>query len=153
LLLLLPKIRYLCDKYDTAHRLLPAPGDPHRYKVLQWVHASEATFALHGISVLYIRLHQKTGDVEATEKGASVNIGKDLDYLEDVLAKSSGKFIFGDEVTAADVMMHFSAVFILQRQLVPKGREGDWPGVRRWIQDCEATESYKEAVKKTGHKI
>lgn len=143
--------RYLCDKYDTAHKVLPQLGSAQRYRVLQWVHAAEATFALHGLSILYARWFQKGGDVSATEAGMAGNVGKDMDYLEAELGKSSGAFLFGDKPTAADIMMAFSAQFILARELGTKGKE--WKGVNAWLKACEGTESYKRAVEKTGHQL
>lgn len=113
------------------------------------MHAAEATFALHGLAILYARWNQKTGDVAETEAGMAKNVSRDLDYLESTLKQSGGKFLFGDKVTAADIMMHFSAVFILARELGTKGQK--WPGVEKWIGDCEGTEAYGAAVKKTGH--
>jgi glutathione S-transferase len=141
--------RYLCDTYDTSHRLLPAVGDPKRYAVLQWVHAAEATFALHSISVMYARWHQKSGDPKETEIGLSKNIQNDLDFLNAELEKSKGKFLFGDELTVADIQMHFSVAFILARELGTLGKR--WERCEKFVKDCEATESYKKAVEKTGH--
>ena len=137
--------------YDKQHKLLPAVGDPQRYQILRWVHASEGTFALHGLAVLYTRWNQKDGDVAKTEEGVSRNIKKDMEFLESTLKKSKGKFLFGDQVTAADCMMHFSAVFVIARELGVKA--GDCPTVEQYIKDCEATESYKKAVEHTGHKL
>ncbi|KAK5167060.1 uncharacterized protein LTR77_007790 [Saxophila tyrrhenica] len=142
---------YLCDTYDKQHRLLPPLGDPKRYEVLQWVHAAEATWALHGIAILYVRWHQKDGDVKKTEEGLSKNVINDMNLLESTLEKSSGKFLLGDKVTVADTLMHFSAVFILARDLGVKGE--DYPRCKKFIQDCEATESYKKAVERTGHSL
>jgi glutathione S-transferase len=141
--------RYLCDVYDTSHRLLPSVGDPKRYAVLQWVHASEGTFALHGIAVLYARWHQKSGDPKETEVGLSKNIQADLDFMTAELGKSNGKFLFGDELTVADIQMHFSVAFILKRELGTFGKR--WERLEKYIEDCGATESYKKAVEKTGH--
>ena len=81
----------------------------------------------------------------------SRNIIKDMDFLEAELKRSKGKFLLGDRVTAADCMMHFSAVFILARELGMKGKK--YPEIERWIKDCESTETYKQAVKKTGHSL
>nr|OQO32083.1 hypothetical protein B0A51_00621 [Rachicladosporium sp. CCFEE 5018] len=142
---------YLCDTYDTSRRLLPDLGNPKRYAVLQWVHASEATFALHGLAILYARWNQKSGNVEETEAGLSKNVIKDLEYFEAELTKSSAKFLFGDEVTAADISMHFSLVFILARELGTKGRK--FERTEKYIKDCEATESYRKAVQKSGHQL
>jgi len=142
---------YLSDNYDVQHRLLPAPADPARYRVLQWVHAAEGTFMLHGLAVTYTRWHQKSGDVKETEEGLSVNVVKDLDHLEAELNKTSDKFLFGNEVTAADIMMEFSVDYILTRELGTKGKK--WPRIDQWLKNCHATESYKRAVEKTGHKL
>ncbi|KAI7535225.1 glutathione S-transferase [Hortaea werneckii] len=142
---------YLCDTYDKQHKLLPPPGDPKRYAALQWVHASEATYALHGLAVLYCRWFQQDGDKAKTEQGTSVNVQKDLDYLASELQKSNGKFLLGDQITAADCMMEFSADFILARQLGTLGKT--WPRVEQYIKDCQATSTWQKAQKKTGHKL
>lgn len=143
--------RYLSDRYDTQHRLLPAVGEPARYKVLQWVHAAEGTYLTHGLSVLYAKWNQKDGDVEQTVKGLSKNVINDMNYLESELGKSNGKFLMGDKLTVADIMMHFSARFMLVRDLGTMGKT--WPKVEEWLSNCEATQSYKAAVEKTGHKL
>ena len=145
------KHRYLCDTYDKEHRFLAPLGDPKRYKALQWVHAAEGTWALHGISILYIRWNQKDGDVKKTEEGLSGNVIKDMNMLEETLKNSPGKFLFGDNISVADTCMHFSAVFILARELGVKG--SDYPVTTKYIQDCEATDAYKRAVEKTGHAL
>ena len=143
--------RYLCDTYDKQHKILPALGDPQRYKVLQWVHAAEATWALHAIAILYMRWNLKDGDPAKTEEGMSRNVVNDMNFLEETLKNSSGKFLCGDSVTAGDFMMHFSAVFILARELGTKGMK--YPEIEKWIQTCEATDSYKKAVETSGHKL
>lgn len=81
----------------------------------------------------------------------SKNIINDMDFLEAALKNSGGKWIMGDKLTAADFMMHFSATFVLARELGVKGRS--YPETERWLKDCEGTESYKRAVEKTGHKL
>jgi glutathione S-transferase len=144
---------YLCETYDKSNRLLPT--DPvQRNKVRQWVHAAEATFALHGLGILYARWHvidAPEGTVERAEERMSANVQNDLSWLESELSLSSGKFLCGDHVTAADVMMQFSADFILMRELGTQGKE--WPNINKWLDACKNTDSYKRAVEKTGHKL
>lgn len=65
------------------------------------------------------------------------------------LEKSSGKFLFGDELSVADIQMHFSVSFILKRELGTLGKR--WERLEKYVKDCEATESYKAAVERTGH--
>lgn len=143
--------RYLCDTYDKTHRFLPPLGDKRRYEVLYWVHAAEAMWALHGIAILYARWFQKDGSVATTEQGLSKNVVRDFEYLESALAEGKGKFLCGEQVTAADCMMGFSVAFILARELGVKAQE--YPRSAQYVKDCEATETYAKAVKKTGHKL
>jgi glutathione S-transferase len=144
--------RYLCEKYDTENKLLPK--DPAtRVQCQRWVHAAEATYALHALAILYTRWFgsDNPSAAEKIEEGMAVNVCKDMDFLEQELGKSKGKFLVGDKVTVADCMMLFSAQFILTRELGTKGRK--WEKVNKWIADCEGTESYKRAIEKTGHKF
>lgn len=108
---------------------------------------------LHAIGITYTRWF--SGDhVEAAkmiEEGMGKNVQKDFDLLEQELGKSSGKFLLGDQLTVADIMMHFSASFILARGLGTKGKS--YPKVEQWIKDCEATESFQKAVKHTGYDL
>lgn len=150
--LLIIALRYLCEKYDKESMLLPK--DPAtRIQCLRWLHASEATYALHALAILYTRWFgaDNPSAAEKIEQGMSTNVCKDMDYLEAELGKSTGKFLVGDQVTVADCMMLFSAQFILARELGTKGKK--WEKVEKWIADCEETESYKRAVERTGHKL
>lgn len=143
----------MCETYDKEGRLLP--HDPaQRIKVRQWVHAAEATFALHGLAILYARWHVKNVPeeaLEAAEKSMSANVQNNMSWLETELSLSPGQFLCGDHVTAADIMMQFSADFVIRRELGTLGKE--WPNINKWLEKCKETESYKRAVKKTGHKL
>ncbi|KAG9659653.1 glutathione S-transferase, partial [Aureobasidium melanogenum] len=124
-----------------------------RVQCLRWLHASEATYALHALAILYTRWFgaDNPAAAEKIEEGMAVNVCKDMDFLEAHLSKGNAKFLVGDSVTVADCMMLFSAQFILARQLGTKGKK--WERIEKWIADCENTESYKRAVQKTGHKL
>lgn len=113
------------------------------------MHASEGTYLLHSLAILYARWHQRDGDVAKTEEGLSVDVVKDMDYLEAELGKSDGKFLRGDELTVADIMMHFAAGCTLVRELGTKDRW--WPRIEKWYEDCEARPAYKRAVERTGY--
>jgi glutathione S-transferase len=75
----------------------------------------------------------------------------DTSGLNNELANS--EFLAGDHVTAADTMVLFSIQFIFARDLSAGRKASEWKNVERWIKDCENTESYKRAVKKTGHEM
>ncbi|KAH3920719.1 hypothetical protein HBH56_008930 [Parastagonospora nodorum] len=144
---------YLCETYDKEGKLLPT--DPaQRVKVRQWIHASEATFALHALAILYARWNVKDvpeGALEAAEERMAVNVQNDMSWLETELSLSPGQFLCGDHVTAADIMMQFSAQFILARDLGTLGKE--WPNINKWLEACKKTDSYQRAVKKTGYEL
>lgn len=145
--------RYLCDNYDTGKRLLPSDR-AGRAQVQRWVHAAEATYLLHACAILYTRGFGKAQYDNATRaitKGMSVNVLNDMDFLERELARGDGRFLVGDSVTIADCMMLFSIQTIISKELGTEGRK--WERVERWMKDCEGTESYQMAVKKTGHKL
>lgn len=50
--LLLP--RYLCEAYDPSHRLIGSSINT-RAQVREWMAASEGTFLMHGIAIMYAR--------------------------------------------------------------------------------------------------
>lgn len=144
---------YLCETYDKTGKIMPTDA-VQRVKVRQWVHAAEATFALHGIAILYTRWHVKDvpeDAIKAAEERMSANIQNDLSWLETELSLSQGQFLVGDHITAADIMMHFSVEFILARELGTQGKE--WPNINKWNEACKNSEGYKRAVEKTGHKL
>lgn len=147
----------MIEKYDKSDRLLGG-GDPAvRNKVRQFIHAAEGTFMVHCLAITYFRWFaaEAISDEEKTEteKGIAVNVVKDMDWLEGELRKDKGRFLVGDEVTAADTMVLFSVQFIFARDLIGGRKVGEWKRVQRWIEDCENTESWKRAVEKTGHKM
>jgi glutathione S-transferase len=138
--------------YDTEHKLMPA--DPvQRVKVRTWIHAAEATFALHALAILYARWHIKDAPdaLAAAEQAMAANVVNDFSWLETELSLSQGRFLCADHVTAADCMMQFSVRFALERELGTGERE--WPGIRRWLDACEGTEGYRRAVERTGHRL
>lgn len=130
------------------------PSDPAKHvAALRWVHAAEGTYALHGLAILYARWFGAGHDEaqKAIEEGLSKNVGKDIDFLEAELNKAGTKFLLGDHPTVADTMMQFSIVFIFARKLGTQDRT--WPRVEQWLKDCESSDGYVRAVKKTGHKL
>lgn len=151
-------VRYLCEKYDTSNKVFPK-DQPTRAHAQIWVHAAEGTFMLHSLAILYARWQfpeeakkAAPGALEQLEKNMSVNVGKDLDWLEKELSQTPGPFLLGSKPTVADIMMEFSIDFILTRGLGAQRGQG-WPKVHKWLEACQANEAYKQAVKRTGHTL
>lgn len=149
--------RYLIDNYDKGHKLLPA--DKHlRSRTQVFIHAAEGTFMLHGLAILYARwqfprdaAQQHPEILNELEEKLSVNVQKDFDWLEQELGQSTGQFLVGNQVTAADIMVQFSIEFLLERGLGTKGKS--WPKINAWNARCKATETFKAAAQKTGHTL
>ena len=129
-----------------------------REKVRAWIHAAEGTFLLHALAITYARWFspqsvKDSGELKELEKGLAVNVGKDLDWLESELKAGPGKFLVGDRITAADTMNLFSIQFILARDLCAGRTVSEWPGIEKWLKDCESSAGWKKAVEKTGHDL
>ena len=120
------------------------------------MHAAEGVFLIHALPVTYARWFasesvRESGELRRLEEGFAVNVGRDLDWLENEL--EGRKFLAGDKVSAADTMCLFSVQFIFARDLCVGRGFGEWPRVKGWVKACEGTETWKKAVEKTGHKL
>lgn len=120
------------------------------------------------IQILYARWRLPKPAAEylpEMEASLSPNVQNDLDWLEDELSTngsqgSSGaggeggekKFLVGDDLTAADIIMGFSIEFILSMKLGTKGGSG-WPRVHKWLDRIRESPSYRKAVEKTGYSL
>lgn len=150
---------YLCDHYDISSRLIPS--NPYlRSRTQTFIHAAEGTLLIHALAILYFRWStpqslndNMLSELAETEKNMSVSVVADLDWLEGELGSSTGRFLVGDGVTAADCMVLFSVQFIFARELGTKGMEGRWSRIMEWMERCERTETYKKAVERSGYTL
>lgn len=117
---------------------------------------------LHSLAIMYTRWFirpedESNGALSALENGMSGNVKNDLDFLESSLAKNAAGqnsdtplFLVGNKLTAADIMMVFSAEYVLNRKT---GTEGSsWPHVEKWLRGLEARPAYKKA-QEAGHEF
>ena len=159
-------VEYILDNYDVGHKMMPEVGT-HSYKrvrVQMFVHAAEGALLLHALAVLYARwqMPQQYREseegkkaVEEMEGKLGVNVVNDLAWLERELGSSTGMYLVGNEVTAADVMMHFAVEFTVERELGVK-KEGfaeTYPRLGEWLGRCRELPAYKRAVERSGYTL
>ncbi|KAF2679402.1 hypothetical protein K458DRAFT_445770 [Lentithecium fluviatile CBS 122367] len=146
-------------KTVTGNPLGKAPalrdGGVTVYESPPMIHAAEATFMLHALAITYfpwnIPSSVSPNIRQQTEAGLSINVQKDLDWLETELSLSTGPWLCGSELTAADIMMQFSIDFIMKTELGTGGRS--WPKIEKWLRDCGECGSYRRAMEKTGYEL
>jgi glutathione S-transferase len=149
---------YLCEKYDTQHRLMPA-AITQRARVREWIAASEGTFMMHAIAIMYARARLPQTHKDAwpeMNKVMSGNIHNALNWLDGHLKpihEKGGKYLVGPTLTAADINMLFGLQLIYDRKLGLEGTEQRWEHVERWMRDMQEEESWKRAVEKTEFKM
>lgn len=105
-------VEYLCERYDTTHRLVPSDAQ-ERATVREWLHAAEATFMLHATAITYAKWTIPEGAKQHLGEmitGMSRNTQNDLSWLEGVLKEQKSKgyeWIVGKGLTVADIEMQF----------------------------------------------
>lgn len=147
--------RYLQETYDKSNTLLPL--DPsQRADVRMWVHASEGQFLLHALAITYARwgatAEVQQNGLEQMQEFMSINVKRDLRWLEETLSKGSGRYIVGDSISLADIMMGFSVDFIFTRKLGVQDY-AEFPKIKTWLDGLLARDAYKAAVEKTGFSL
>jgi glutathione S-transferase len=141
-------VRYLIEKYDTTHQLLPTePAKRAKIRELMW--AAEGTLMLHAEVVYSARLAAPAQVAPEIEAKLAMSVQHDLDWLEGHLKETSTRFLVGDHVTVADTMMAFSVQDIFALKLAPAGKS--WPRINEWLKAIESRDVYQRAVKRTGH--
>ena len=150
-------VEYLLERYDHDERLMPTQT-ARKIKVMEFVHAAEATLMMHALPYLYVcrvvKASQPNRLPEAKDllqDGLTAMVRKDLDWLEYELEAKGGGWLVGNDTTAADIMMGFSVQCIVANQLLGTGYSVDrWTRVTEWLSLVENREAYRRAVKATG---
>jgi glutathione S-transferase len=129
---------YLVEKYGKG-RLAPAPGTPGRGEYLQWIHWSEAT-AMPSLADYFqnIMIKPESERIPAVAEEAKGRIAKWLGVLDAHLA--GRKYLLGDEFTAADAMMGYTAA-----GATFAGITSGFPNVVAYLARLEERPAYKRA--------
>jgi glutathione S-transferase len=100
-------VEWLCERYDAAHLLAPAPGTPARARFLQWLHWAEAT-AMPPVSDFFAHsmIRPEAERIPQVVADAVVKVAQWLAVLERHLLGKD--FLLGSDFSAADVMMGYT---------------------------------------------
>lgn len=82
------------------------------------------------------------------EDNLSVNVKKDLKFLEDALKSNNSGYLHGKDITLADIMVAFSAQFVLARGLGAKWENDDYPNIKDWIVRLRKRDGWQRAVQR-----
>jgi glutathione S-transferase len=79
----------------------------------------------------------------------SINVRNDLNYLENTLKENTKSgYIFGNDITFADIMVAFSAHYVLALEKGAKWNDDTYPHVKDWIRRLRKREGWQRAVSK-----
>lgn len=81
------------------------------------------------------------------ERKLADNVQNDLNYLESSLKANKSGYLVGDNLTLADIMVAFSAQFVLVRGLGAKWADDDYPTIKSWIRNLRKREGWQKATK------
>lgn len=116
---------------------------------------------LHALAILYATwnlpstfIAANSSTIDAMVAGMSLNVQKDLDWLESELSDGR-EWLVGGRVTAADVMMQASVDFIFAREFGTKGVDVGkrWARTSEWLERCKRDEAYIRAVERSGYTL
>jgi glutathione S-transferase len=148
-------VEYLVGKYGRG-RLIPAPDSQELLEYRYWLHYAEGSFMpLMVMSLIFNRIENARMPffIKPIAKGIAgkvrnsylaPNIGRNLEYLEDTLCKSS--WFAGEQFTAADIQMSFP----VEAASVRAGLEPDYPKLRAFLERIHERPAYRRALQNGG---
>jgi glutathione S-transferase len=133
-------IDYILRRYGQG-RLQPAPSDANYDEYVHWMHYAEGS----GMPALIIRINvARVGEAAAVAlPRLDSEIALQLGYLDNALA--SGRYILGDELSAADIQLSFVGELAAARFGISA-----YPNVEAWVKRFQAREAYRAALAKGG---
>ena len=129
--------QYLLAKYDSEHRLHPAPSSPDFPRYLEWVHSAEGAPFLPNLLGVYLRMSNLTDSVLAQMMRAEQK--KAGDHIEAHLAHHA--YFAGKAFTAADCLMGFN----LQGAEAAGDLESR-PASKAWLNKVRERPAYKQML-------
>jgi glutathione S-transferase len=134
-------LEYLTERYGSG-KFVPPSGSPAHLQYRYWMHYAEGTI----MQQLLIRLYlTRVGEAGATLLQRVVaTIGMHLDYIESHLGTK--RFLVGDELSAADVMMSFPLELLATQGFMRDSR----PGLRALVARYHERPTYQRALARGG---
>lgn len=156
-------VDYLCETYPCKNAseplIPPISSAAARAKVREFVHLAEGTFMVHAYPAFVTKRLpgnlMASKDIHDFRVITTRKVYQDLDWLEGYIAAAKTAYLVGDHLTAADIMMGFSILSILDRvikdgELAEDGEKKEYPSIQRWVDGLVQRKAVKVAFKKTG---
>lgn len=128
-------VEYLLHRYGNG-RLQPPPDSPDYARYLQWLHYAEGS-AMGAFGMKFLAEGGKRA--EFCENQFKLHIG----YIENSL--NGSRWLLGEQLTAADIMMSFPLQFALTL-----AEKGGYPNIKRFTTQVESHPGYRKACERVG---
>ncbi|WLF83326.1 glutathione S-transferase family protein [Moraxella sp. ZY210820] len=132
-------MQYLLYRYGGG-RLEPDADSPDYAKFLQWLHYAEGS-AMVAFGMKF--LGETGGSNELVSTFTQSQFDLHTDYIENSL--NGKKWLLGDDLTAADMMMSYPLQYVLT--MVEKGK---FPNIERVVAQIQNHPSYQKACERAG---
>ncbi len=126
--------QYLLARFDTGHRLHPAPDSPDFPRYLEWMHAAEGSVFLPSLLTLY------TSRAGVTEGPVAAMIAHEREKAAACIEAHLEKhpYFAGERFTAADCLMGFQLTMA-----AGMGALESRPASKAWVAGVTSRPAYK----------
>lgn len=147
-------VEYLTERYDEAHRLVPAPGSEARLRYTYWLHFAEGSAMPPLVMTLVFRGLPSSVPALIRPVARAISQGVQRRFLNPTLEKQMAlmeaelgrdAWFAGPDFSAADVMMSFPVEAARARQVL-----GARPKLAAWLAVVQSRPAYKAALQKGG---
>ncbi len=131
-------VEYLISQY--APHLAPDPKSAEYIDYLQWIHFAESSAMLPVLLKVFNELEKNTGtNLNFLESYSDAEFDKVFSFLDNTL--SGRKFIVGETLSGADMMLGFVVKIVTERFAT----DDRFPDLNRYIQRLKTTEGWRKA--------
>ncbi|PWN41932.1 glutathione S-transferase [Ceraceosorus guamensis] len=139
-------MEYLVERYASkgASWIPNSPDWKGRTAVRGWIGFAE-TLMTHALPIIYVQWFADEGTAKELGPKLGANVVKDLDYVESELVANRSGYLYGNDITAADIAVAFSVEYVLFKQIGTSNQK--WHGIDAWLKRLESRPAYQKTLK------